>query len=174
MRKGFSLIEVLIVVMTLPLLMLVGDRLFRGLSVDIPRSVQVATQHEVLLKLVETLQEDVARANQVKIVTHDEDPNQTILEIDRGGTPIRYVPINDIVRRTVVYNADDPNRDIETDWTLPHLGVDWTLHQTAGGIDTLQMNTHIVHRVSKRPQLANTHLFYIGLYPALGVHYETN
>ncbi len=174
MRKGFSLIEILVVMMTLPFVIFVGDRLFRGLAVDIPRSLQVATQHEMCLKFVSTLQEDVARAHQVRIVAHAQDPNQTKLIIDRAGTPIHYATVNDIMRRTVVYDADDPNQDTEMDWTLPHLGFEWTLHPALGGVATLQLNTHIVHRASKRPKLKNTHLFHIGLYPALGVHHETN
>jgi len=65
MRKGFTLVEMLIVIMTLPLVAVAADRLFRELVMDAPRSLDVVSQNDNVVRMLIRLQEDVGRASQV-------------------------------------------------------------------------------------------------------------
>ncbi|MFH1884078.1 MAG: prepilin-type N-terminal cleavage/methylation domain-containing protein [Planctomycetota bacterium] len=62
MRKGFTLVEVLIVIVVLPFMMLVLNDLFRTLIKDIPRSYRVVQENTSLLSMLEQMQKDIDKA----------------------------------------------------------------------------------------------------------------
>ena len=62
MRKGFTLIEVLTVVVVLPFLMIVIDGLFKTLIKDIPRSYKVVQANTSLLSVLKEMQQDIDKA----------------------------------------------------------------------------------------------------------------
>ncbi len=104
MRKGFTLVEMLIVIMTLPLVAMAADRLFRELVIDAPRSLDVASQNDSVVRMLIRLQEDVGRATQVlpAYEGHVSDENLLLLRI--GTQVIGYKKSKD----RYCYNHNDP------------------------------------------------------------------
>ena len=62
MRKGFTLVELLVVIIVLPFVMLVLDGLFSTLIGDIPRSYRVMQENTSLLSMLEQMQQDIDKA----------------------------------------------------------------------------------------------------------------
>ena len=62
MRKGFTLVELLVVIIVLPFVMLVLDGLFSTLIRDIPRSYRVVQENTSLLSMLEQMQQDIDKA----------------------------------------------------------------------------------------------------------------
>ena len=67
MRKGFTLVEMLAVTISLPFLMIVLDGLFKTLIKDIPRSYQVVQANTSLISMLKEMQQDIDKANLQKL-----------------------------------------------------------------------------------------------------------
>ena len=62
MRKGFTLIEVLVIVIIMPFIFLIFDGLFRTLLSDIPWSWRIAQENTTMLSMLDQLQQDIDAA----------------------------------------------------------------------------------------------------------------
>ena len=62
MRRGMTLVEILIVVMVLPFAMLAFDVLFRSALSDIPRSTMLVQENTSLLSMLEQMRQDIGAA----------------------------------------------------------------------------------------------------------------
>ncbi len=162
MRKGFSLIELLIVIMTVPVVMLVVDRVFREMAVDIPRGVALVSQHGRLLGVVESLHDDIDRATALSLEDSPQTEGAPVLLIEQAGRQIRYALLEEGIRRAASGDILDPNVPAEREWLLPKANIAWYLWERDDAVMALRVDTSMTHGRHNKKKFQNTNLFFIG------------
>ncbi len=171
MRKGFTLVEMLIVIMTLPLVAVAADRLFRELVLDAPRSLDVAAQNDSVVRMLTRLREDVGRATQVLPSYEGHVSNEQFLLLRMGNQVIGYKKNNDRIERHELGNPDTAER-IATVCVAPQATINWTLWPAEDSPVALKIHTSIQHRRSLKQKLAGNYLFFIGAHRFQGLSHE--
>lgn len=161
MRRGFSLVEVLIVVMTLPLIAIAADKLFRELITDTPHTLDLVAQNDSLVRMLTRLQEDVGRASQILPAYEGHVSDEQLLLLRIGDQVIAYKKNNDCVERHALSNSDATARVAKL-CAVPQATINWSLWPAEDSPSALKVHTSIQHRRSKKQKLASNYLFFIG------------
>ena len=166
MRKGFTLIEVLIVVIVLPFMMLVLDDLFRTLIKDIPRSYQVVQENTSLLSMLEQMQKDIDKAKGLPESFGEYTTGDKLLLIELAEGMICYQLKDDKVLRRKLTDNQQNNALEKTVWSIPHAKVEWQVWRKDGGGYAVEVKTHIKHNVQGHWQkkMVNSHLYFVGAF----------
>lgn len=157
MRKGFTLVEMLVVIIVVPVLFIFLDGLFRTLLADIPRSHRITQESITLQHLLEQIQEDMDDAKGLPQSVEGFSVNDKQFLIDRPEGVISYQQQNDrIIRRQ---RTGD-----EKVWSLPHTKVAWEIWEKNSQGYAIEVSTHFEYKTYGRwkKTLANSHLFYGG------------
>ncbi|MCH8193715.1 MAG: prepilin-type N-terminal cleavage/methylation domain-containing protein [Planctomycetes bacterium] len=173
MRKGFSLIELLIVMMTVPVVMLVVYRVFHEMAIDIPRGVALLSQHGRLLGVVETLHDDIDRATALSLEDSPQTEGAPVLLIEQPGRQVRYALLEEGIRRESGGDKLDPNVPAEREWILPQANIAWHLWRQDDAVVALRVDTSMTHGRHKKRKFQNTHLFFIGSGSSQGGRHAT-
>ena len=178
-RKGFSLIEVLVVVMTLPVLVMILDRVFVDLAGDLPRSIDVIEDNGTLLHVLPALEQDIGRAVDLPQSYRQQQQDEQHLIIRQSGSVIVYEAEDGrIIRKiwtaplTTEENRTEPG---ERSWITPRSQVHWSLLQTdTASPYAVAVHTGVIHRHSKKEKMNNTYVYFLGADRPGGVIYETH
>ncbi|MFB0552080.1 MAG: type II secretion system protein J [Phycisphaerae bacterium] len=184
MRKGFTLMEVLIVVIVLPFIMLVLNDFFRTLIKDIPRSYQVVQENASLLSMLEQMQKDIDEAKGLPESFNEYTTGERLLLIELTEGMICYQLKDEKVSRYWIldtrYSTRIKNQEsrIETVWSIPNAKVEWQVWRKDGdgppaaGFDwdpallgAVEVKTHIEHKIRGdhwEKKMANSHLYFVG------------
>jgi hypothetical protein len=164
MRKGFTLVEMLAVIMTLPFLMIVLDGLFKTLIKDIPRSYQVVQANTSLISMLKEMQQDIDKAKGLPQTYNNYTSGVTTLLIDSPEGMISYQLKDDKVLK---YNLTDnqPNSAEEQKvWSVPHANIQWKVWRKNMSGYAVEVRTHITYKVKGhlKNKMANSHLYFVG------------
>ena len=97
MRKGFTLVEILVVVFILPFAYLILNGLYTTILADIPRSYYIAQESTTLQNILERMQQDIDMASGLTESTAGDD---TQILIEQPDGVISYQKKDDqIIRR---------------------------------------------------------------------------
>ena len=178
MRKGFTYVEVLIVVIVLPFMMLVLDDLFRTLIKDIPRSYQVVQENTSLLSMLEQMQKDIDKAKGLPESFGEYTTGDKLLLIELAEGMICYQLKDEKVLRHKLTDNQQSNSLGQTVWSIPHAKVEWQVwRKDRGGPPTagfdrnpallgaVEVKTHIEHKIRGEhweKKMANSHLYFVG------------
>ncbi|MFC1766239.1 hypothetical protein ACFL6U_29710, partial [Planctomycetota bacterium] len=116
-NSGFSLVETLIVMMTLPAILLVVGGIFRLFAQDMPQGARLVEANHTLLDFLNTLQRDMDTAQGFSL---DSEPNHPLLSIQTEHQAWRYQCKGDIVERV---NSNMPEQ--KRTWPLPRGVIHW-------------------------------------------------
>ena len=169
MRKGFTLIEVLVVVIALPFLMLVLNDLFRTLIKDIPRSYRVVQENTSLLSMLEQMQQDIDKAKGLPESFDEYTTSNKLLLIELAEGMICYQLKDDkarTVRRSSLASRVTGDESRITVWSIPHAKVEWQVWRKDGGGYAVEVQTHIEHKIQGHweKKMANSHLYFVSTY----------
>ncbi|MDT8303070.1 MAG: prepilin-type N-terminal cleavage/methylation domain-containing protein [Sedimentisphaerales bacterium] len=164
MRKGFTLVEMLAVVISLPFLMIVLDGLFKTLIKDIPRSYQVVQANTSLMSMLKEMQQDIDKAKGLPKTYNQYTSGDTILLIDSPEGIISYQLKDD---KMFKYNLTDnqPNNPEEQKvWSVPNAKVQWKVWRNNMSGYAVEVRTHITYKVNGhlKKKMANSHLYFVG------------
>jgi prepilin-type N-terminal cleavage/methylation domain-containing protein len=165
MRKGFSLVEVLIVVIVLPFIFIVLNGLFRTLLKDIPRSYQVVQANTSLLSMLKEMQQDIDKAKGLPKTYNEYTAGDKTLLIDLPEGMICYQFKDDKVLK---YNLTDnqPNNTVEQKvWSVPNAKVKWKVWRKDARGYAAEVQTYIEYRIQGEhleKKMANSHLYFVG------------
>ncbi|MCH8218782.1 MAG: prepilin-type N-terminal cleavage/methylation domain-containing protein [Planctomycetes bacterium] len=162
MRKGFSMIELLIVIVTMPMVMLVVYPVFHEMAVDIPRGVALVSQHGRLLGVLESLHDDIDRATALSLEDLPQSEEVPVLLIDQSGRQVRYALLEEGIRRAASGDTLDPNVPAEREWLLPQANIAWHLWRQDNAVVALRIDTSMTHGRHQKRKFQNTYLFFIG------------
>jgi len=161
MRKGFTLVEILVVVIVLPIAFLILDGLFTTLLADIPRSYHIAQESITLQNLLEQMQQDTdkARGMSESLAGRTANNLQVLIELPDGV--ICYQQKDDQIVRRELAGAGQDNRV----WSLPNTKVQWRVWAKDGQGYAVEIKTYIEYKTRGRwkKTMANSHLYYGGL-----------
>ena len=172
MRKGFTMVEMLIVIMTLPLVAVAADKLFRELIVDAPHTLDVVSQNDSVVRMLIRLQEDVGRATGVLPAYEGHVGDEQLLLLRIGDQVVGYKKNQDRIERHELSQPDQLD-GIAYLCVAPQASVDWSLWPSEDSPSAVKVHTSIQHRRSLKQKLASNYLFFVGAY-SQGLSYENN
>lgn len=165
MRKGFTLVEMLAVIMVLPFVLLVISGLFRTIIKDIPESYSIAQENTTLLDMLEQLRQDTDRAQGLPESFEEHEANENMLLIALEAGVISYqLEDGRVIRRNL---ADARRSDAKEPrvWSLPHTKIRWRVWARDGERCAVETSAHIEQfiRGQWKEKMANSHLYFAGL-----------
>jgi len=158
--RGYSLVQMLAVIMALPVLFMIMDKMFCEIVLDLPKSTQVADQHERLLLCLEYLEKDLAEAVALPQTFGSWHQDENTLLIKLPDSLVAYVHDEKGVARHIL-EPDGP--DVVGSWSMPQASIQWTLLPDLSQATRVQVNTSVLHTRRKQQQLKNPRLFYVGV-----------
>ncbi len=164
MRKGFTLVEILVVIMVLPFVFLIMDSLFRTLLRDIPRSYRVAQEHTTLLNMLEQLRQDIDRAEGLPASFAEHAANDNILLIASEDGVISYQLKDGQATRRKLTGTRQGEAEESRVWALPHATVVWKVWAKDGKGYAVETKAHIEQKIRGqwKEKMANSHLYFVG------------
>jgi len=164
MRKGFSLVELLVVIVILPFVFLLFDGLFKTLASEIPLSHRILQEHTTLLHMLSQMQKDIDHAKGLPLSYAGLIPNdrQVLIELPEGV--FCYNLKDGEVLRQKLTDTGQSDAEIPIVWTLPHASVQWKVWTRNGRGYAIEANTHIEHkrRGEWKKKMAHSNLYFAG------------
>jgi prepilin-type N-terminal cleavage/methylation domain-containing protein len=167
MRKGFTLTEILVVVIILPFFAVILDGLFRTLIKDIPRSHQVVQENTTVLSALDQMEKDISKAQRLPESFKGYASSDKLLLIElQDNSVICYQIKDDKISRKQLASNHQINYPETTSWSIPHAKVRWQILRKNGNGYAVEVRNHIEHEVlgHLEKKMANSHLFYIGAF----------
>ncbi len=163
MKKAFTLIEVLLIIATLPVFMLVANRLLYSMLRDTPRIWNNIQQNTTMLDMLSQLQNDIDIAQNLPQTYGEFSSNEKLLLIKQYDALIGY-EFNDgqITRR--ILNDMQTNTEQERKWQIHDANIQWNVHTKDGNGYCLEITNFIEFQESGRTEkkMMNSHLYFIG------------
>lgn len=164
MRKGFTLVEVLIAVIVLPVMILILNGLFKTLIKDIPRSYKVVQVNTSLLSMLKEMQKDIDKAKGLPQTYNEYTASDKMLLIDMPEGMICYQLKDDKVFRRNLTEMQKTNVAQTKYWSIPHAIVQWNIWRKDTSGYAVEVLSHIEHKVQGHweKKMANSHLYFVG------------
>ena len=163
MRKGFTLIEVLVIVVVTPSVALALGSLFATLVRDIPQTTRVLQQNTTVLNLLGQLRRDMDRAVGLPEQWENKRTNdQTLLiEVPDGVVSYRFGE-GEVLRTSSPPDGQAAPGD-ERVWKIPKAIVTWRPWKRNDAAYAVEIHSHVQQRVRAcmREKLAGSHVFFI-------------
>lgn len=160
--NGFTLVEMMVVVVTLPLLFVIIDGLFRTLLAEIPWSLRLAEQNTTVLSMLRQMHQDVDKAKGLPEAFAGRTSNDKLLLIGLPDSVICYeLKDGQVVREKLTKDEAQETRV----WSAPNAKVEWKIWTENDRRYAVEVKTTI--ECNRRGQwirkMANSHLFYVGV-----------
>ncbi|MBW7992709.1 MAG: prepilin-type N-terminal cleavage/methylation domain-containing protein [Planctomycetes bacterium] len=164
MRKGFTLVEVLTVVIVLPFMIVVLDGLFRTLIKDIPRSYKVVQANTSLISMLKEMQQDIDKAKGLPQTYNEYSSGDKLLLIDLPEGMICYQFKDDKVLKYILADNQPNNTEEQRVWSVPHAKVRWKVWRKDMSGYAVEVRTHIDYKLKSHleKKMANSHLYFVG------------
>ena len=166
MRRGFSLVELLVVMVVLSFVSVVLAGLFTTIISDIPRSYRVIQANTSLLSTLEQMHDDIDAAKRLPESFAGHTTNDELLLIELTDAMICYQLKDGEVRRRKLTNAQQGGSEDTTVWLVPHAKVEWQVWKKDKGGYAVEVKTHIEHKIRGHleKKMANSHLYFVGAF----------
>jgi prepilin-type N-terminal cleavage/methylation domain-containing protein len=163
MRKGFTLVELLVVIIILPSVMLVLDGLFSTLIRDIPRSYRVVQENTSLLSMLDQMQQDIDKAKGLPESFGEYTTSNKLLLIELAESTICYQLKDGRVLRRKLTDTQQGSGEETKAWSVPHAKVEWQVWRKDSSDYAVEVRTHIAHKVRGHweKKMANSHLYFV-------------
>ena len=163
MRKGFTLIEVLIVVAITPILAVALSDVFAVFARDIPQSVRLLQQNTSVLDMLQNVRRDVDRAVALPERFQDvqTDEHRLLVELPEGTVSYQFRS-GEIVRTAL--NRDGVAASEEQRlWRVPKAVVTWKPWKQGDTVYAVEVYTAIQQRIRAKlhNKFANSHVFFL-------------
>jgi prepilin-type N-terminal cleavage/methylation domain-containing protein len=164
MRKAFSLIEVLVVIVVLPLVTIALSRVFATFIRDVPRMTRVVEQNTTVLDMLKQLHDDMDSAMALPETFGTRRSDGDTLLIARPEDVVCYQRADGAVTRTLLSRDAQPeDPDVRT-WTFPDAVVAWTPWRQTGTSDALEVRTLVRQRIGSKlkDKMVNSYVLFVG------------
>lgn len=166
MRKGMTLIEIIVIILVLPVFMLAFDRMFKTVGTDVPRSYRVVNENTSLMYMLEKLQQDmdVAKGLPRTYGSYSVSDKQFLIEQDDCVICYRFEG-SEVLRYRLTDNSGG-NDESQNSWGLPHAVIRWKILERNGSGYAVEVRKHIEHEVlgHLEKKLANSYIYYVGAF----------
>ncbi len=164
MRKGFTLTELMVVIIILPFVLFLLDGLFGTLLTEIPRSCRIAQQGSMLLGLLEQIHHDVGEAKALPAEFGGRTADDKLLLVELPEGVIGYQIEKGRVTRSKLTSAPSGDLEQERTWAVPDGRIEWQVWQKDGQRYAVEVKTHVEFKFHGRleKKMARANLFYGG------------
>ena len=164
MRKGFSLIELIVIIAILPFILIVIDGLFASMFTDVPKSWNTIQYNSVLLNMLRQMEQDIDAAKDLPHSIDGYTAGDELLLIEQADGVIHYQRKDNYIYR---YKFKDGKQIPEQTryWLLPETKITWNVHREDGEgyAVEIQHNAEYILRGHLVKKMQNSHLFYAGI-----------
>ena len=166
MRKGFTIIEMIVIIGILPLLLITADKLFKSLVGDIPRSCHIPKENQLILHVLDRLQQDIDLAIELPESVGEYAASDKLLLIEQADDVICYKIEDRQIARSRLENIDSEDPQNRMVWPLLNAEIRWRIYKVDNANAAVEIKTcvnlHDNNRMEKK--LANSHLFFVGAF----------
>jgi len=169
MRKGFNLVEILVVIVIIPVAAFTLDRFFNTVLLDFPRSSAVMQENKIVLSMLRQMQKDIDGAKGLPESFAGHTAGDKLLLIERPDSIICYqLKDGQVLRRRLTGTQNGGGEDARV-WSAPNAEVKWHVWQKNGKGYAVQVQTHVKQKLRAKWQkkMANSHLYFAGLFEKL-------
>ena len=164
MRKGFSLIEIIVIIAILPFILITIDKLFASMFTDVPKSWNTIQDNSVLSNMLRQMEQDIDMANNLPQSIDGYNSGDELLLIEQADSVIHYQRKGDYIYR---YEFKDGKQVPERTryWLLPNTKITWRVLRKDGkgyAVEIRHHNEYILHGHIIR-KMENSNLFYTGI-----------
>jgi prepilin-type N-terminal cleavage/methylation domain-containing protein len=163
MRKAFTLVELLVVVMVLPAATLVLSRVFATFIRDIPRMTRVVERNTTVLDMVQQMREDLDRAVALPnaFETRRSD-GRTLLVKMADGVICYELQDGHGVRSVLSTDGQVENQEPRT-WAFPEAVVTWSRWQESDTAYAVEIRTLVRQTIGSKvkDKLANSYVLFV-------------
>jgi len=172
MRKGFTLIEILVVIVVLPFVFLLIDGLFKTFISEIPWTDRIIQENTSMLGMLAQIQQDTDKAKSLPKTFAGRTASDKVLLIELSEGVICYRLKDGQVTRQKLTDTTQSESEDERTWLIPHGNVEWKVWTRNGRGYAVETNTHVEYtrRGQLKKKMAHSHLYFAG---ALGKEPET-
>ena len=166
MRKGFTIIEIIVIISVFPLLLITADKLFKSLASDIPRSCRVPQENQLVLNILDRLQQDIDQAIELPESVGEYTSGDKLLLIEQSDDVICYKIEDRQIVRSRLKDIDSEDAERRIVWPLLNAEIQWRLYKADDINAAVEIKTHINLKSNNRieKKLANSHLFFVGAF----------
>jgi hypothetical protein len=166
MRKGFSLIELIVIIAILPFVFIVIDGLIATMFSDIPRSVKTIQNNSILLDMTEQLQEDIDAAKDLPESIDGYTAGNELLLIKLADSVIHY-QIKDGQIRRCSFAENQQNIPEQTRlWSMPEVKIKWHVRRKNNKGYAVEVEHHIEYTLRGHliKKMANSNMYFVGTF----------
>jgi type II secretory pathway component PulJ len=164
MPGGYTIIEMLGVILITPLLMvLIGGFLVTFLR-DIPQATRLLDQNTAVLDVLNQLRHDMDRAVALPSQAGDRRTDDATLLIRQADALVCYRLEEGRIVRMVLDRSEEVLPDVERIWQAHDAVIQWRPWVREGGAYAVEVQSHLRQRVAGefRQRFRNSHVFFVG------------
>jgi len=164
-RKGFTLTEMLAVMVVLAIISFALAGVFTTLITDIPRSYRIIQTNTTVLDMLERMHRDINAAKGLPGSFGQYATNEGLLLIEKDDGVISYQVKNDKVLRCNLTAAENGDVNDMSIWSVPHAKIKWQIWRENDKGYAVSIKTQIEHKVRDNweRKMANSHLYFVGV-----------
>jgi type II secretory pathway component PulJ len=160
-RSGFSLVEILAVMISLPIFFILISKLWVAVCQDMPASTRLVARHRTVLDAVQQIHQDVSAAGAIPLAYGPYASNDANLLVQMTDKIVLYQRCGDVLTRQVIQVGLDRPEDAG-EWYVPDASIRWNLWEEADCVYAVELRTHVIHRERQRHiRLQNAHVFFL-------------
>jgi prepilin-type N-terminal cleavage/methylation domain-containing protein len=166
MRNGFTLVEMLAVIIVVTFAFFAFNVIFKDAVVDVPRSTRVVDENTTLLSMMSRMQRDIDSAKGLPESSAGQAASDKLLLLEMADGTICYQLEDDGVIRRKLMNAELDVADQDRTWLLPNSEIEWRIWRKDGIGYAVEVKTHIRYKLREKMEkkMANSHLYFAGIF----------
>ena len=164
MRKGFTLVEMLVVVVVLPFVFILFDGLFKTIAGEIPMSVRLINENTSLLSVLRQIQKDIDQAKDLPKSFAGQTASDELLLIELSEGVICYQLKDGMVVREKLTDTSQGKAGEPRIWPIPHANIEWKVWERNGQGYAVETKTQLkyVRRGQWVKKMSHSHLYFAG------------
>jgi hypothetical protein len=161
MRKAFSLLELLVVIMTLPVLLLALGGVMHAFTMELPRGTRLVNEQAGVLDVIDAIGRDVRIAAALPDSAGGRQSDGRTLLIALPTGVVAYEQADGWVSRMALDQDGGHDPNAEGRWRLPNAVFEWQRWKQADAAYAVEIHSHIKQVIDAHPQkkLAQTRVF---------------
>jgi len=166
MRKGFTIIEMLVIVIITPFIFVIFDGLFKTLLSDIPWSWRIAQENTTMVNMLDQLQQDIDAAKGLPESFGTYAANDHLLLIESPGGVLCYQIKDGKVLRQRFAGTGSSKPEDEKVWSLPNAKIAWHGWTRDGRRYAVETSAYVERRARGqwKKKMAHSRLYFVGAF----------
>ena len=164
-RKGYSLIEVIIMLSVLAMVTGLCAKAFRVIIVDIPQMHKDFQVNITVSYMLRRQQNDIETAKSLPDNIGSLQSGDEILLIETGDGVIGYRLGEDKVTKVKVVSGEDSGMQEAYTWSVPRASIEWKVSKRNGKAEAVEVTRSIKRKVFGHweNKLKNSHVYFVGI-----------